>query len=211
MKPNIVFWYDFASTYSYLTAMRVDAAAERAGVTVDWRPFLLGPIFKSQGWTTSPFNIYPAKGRYMVRDITRIAAERGLRFQMPEVFPANGLPAARLAIAAGPLGATAAFSRAVFEAQFARGEAIADDGVLDACLAAAGIDPGFVKPLAGEAQVKSDLRHNTEAAQALGIFGAPSFTTADGELFWGDDRLEAALRWATTRRDAAAAERSDSA
>ena len=79
MKPTLVFWYEFASTYSYLSAMRIEAEAERAGVAIEWRPFLLGPIFKAQGWTTSPFNIYPAKGRYMVRDIERLAAARGLQ------------------------------------------------------------------------------------------------------------------------------------
>jgi 2-hydroxychromene-2-carboxylate isomerase len=57
MKPKIVFWYEFASTYSYLSAMRVDDEAARVQVAVDWKPFLLGPIFKSQGWETSPFNI----------------------------------------------------------------------------------------------------------------------------------------------------------
>ncbi|HVZ05541.1 2-hydroxychromene-2-carboxylate isomerase [Hyphomicrobium sp.] len=197
MKPTLIFWYEFASTYSYLTAMRIDAEGARAGVAIEWRPFLLGPIFKSQGWTTSPFNVYPAKGRYMVRDITRIASERGLPFRMPETFPANGLKAARLAIAARGWGATAAFSRAVFEAQFAGGEDISDDDVLAACLTRVGLDPASVWPRIMDDSVKAALKRNTEMAQGLGIFGAPSFTTADNELFWGDDRLAEALRWAS--------------
>ena len=69
----IDFFYEFASTYSYITAMRIAPLAQAAGVTVRWRPFLLGPIFKAQGWDTSPFNLYPAKGRYMVRDCERQA------------------------------------------------------------------------------------------------------------------------------------------
>ena len=73
---RISFWYDFASTYSYLAAMRIDSLAAAAGVEVAWRPFLLGPIFKAQGWDSSPFNIYPAKGRHMVRDLERTAAAR---------------------------------------------------------------------------------------------------------------------------------------
>ena len=77
---KLEFWYDFGSTYSYLTAMRIDRLAAASGIDVVWRPFLLGPIFKAQGWATSPFNVYPAKGRYMVRDIERIAAAR-------ETFP----------------------------------------------------------------------------------------------------------------------------
>ena len=130
MKPTVVFWYEFASTYSYLSAMRIEAEAERVGALIEWRPFLLGPIFKAQGWTTSPFNIYPAKGRYMVRDIERLAMARGSVFTMPDVFPCDSLKAARLAIAAQSVNGIAAFSRSVFSAQFAHGLNIAD-GLLD--------------------------------------------------------------------------------
>ena len=69
---KVEFWYEFASTYSYPAAMRVEQTAKEAGVGLVWRPFLLGPIFGSQGWNDSPFNIYPAKGRYMWRDMARI-------------------------------------------------------------------------------------------------------------------------------------------
>ena len=95
--PRLEFWYDLASTYSYLSAMRIEAMAAKPGVDLEWRPFLLGPIFKAQGWTSSPFNLYPVKGQYMVRDITRIAADRGIPFVMPEPFPAHSLLAVRIA------------------------------------------------------------------------------------------------------------------
>ena len=68
------FWFDFASTYSYPAAMRDRGAGGTAGVSVRFRPFLLGPIFKAQGWASSPFNIYPAKGRNMWRDLERLCA-----------------------------------------------------------------------------------------------------------------------------------------
>src|SRR5262249_2291734 len=55
------FWFEFASTYSYPAAMRVEEAARAAGVPLAWRPFLLGPIFGAQGWNDSPFNVYPVK------------------------------------------------------------------------------------------------------------------------------------------------------
>ena len=92
--------------------MRIGALAEDAGVRVRFRPFLLGPIFQAQGWTTSPFNLYAAKGRNMWRDLERLCADLGLPFRRPDPFPQNSLLAARVALAG--LGRTEAqeFSRA---------------------------------------------------------------------------------------------------
>jgi 2-hydroxychromene-2-carboxylate isomerase len=129
-RRKLEFWYDFASTYSYLSAMRIEALAGAAGVDVAWKPFLLGPIFAAQGWTTSPFNLYPAKGRNMVRDIERIAAARGLRFALPAKFPQNSLMAARLALVGTEEGWVAPFTRAVYAAEFADGADISDRATL---------------------------------------------------------------------------------
>jgi 2-hydroxychromene-2-carboxylate isomerase len=199
---RLTFWYEFASTYSYLSAMRIEAAAAAAGVEIAWQPFLLGPIFKAQGWTTSPFNIYPAKGRYMVRDVGRIAAARGLAFQMPDPFPANALKAARLAVVGTEQGWVAPFSKAVFAAEFAHGKDIASETELQAILEGLGLDAPRILKRSNEGDIKEGLRTATGRAAALGIFGAPTFITEDGELFWGDDRLELALAYAREQNPA---------
>ena len=93
--PTLDFWFDFASTYSYPAAMRIAPLAAEAGVAVRYRPFLLGPIFKAQGWDSSPFNVYEAKGRHMWRDLERLCADLALPFRRPESFPQNSLLAAR--------------------------------------------------------------------------------------------------------------------
>jgi len=191
----LTFWFEPASTYSYLSAIRIADLATAAGVAVAWRPFLLGPIFKAQGWTTSPFNLYPAKGRYMVRDIERIAAERRLAFRLPQPFPAASLLAARLAVALDGHPHLPDFVRATYLASFADGRDIADPGVLADVLGRLGLDAAALLMRAGGEPVKQALRDNTEAAMACGVFGAPTFTASDGELFWGDDRLEQALAW----------------
>jgi 2-hydroxychromene-2-carboxylate isomerase len=194
--PKLDFWYEFASTYSYLAAMRIEKLAKEAGVAVAWRPFLLGPIFKAQGWDTSPFNIQLAKGKYMWRDLTRLCEEQGLpKFHIPAKFPQTSLAAARIALALDD-GARPAFSRAVYLAEFADGQDIGDAFVLEAILQKLGHDPRILLVKAGTQKIKDALRANTEEAQRLGIFGAPTFVLSSGEMFWGNDRLEQALAWA---------------
>jgi 2-hydroxychromene-2-carboxylate isomerase len=187
--PALDFFYDFASTYSYIAAMRIAPLAERAGVALRWRPFLLGPIFKAQGWDTSPFNLYPAKGRYMVRDCERQCADLGLAFRLPEAFPASSLLASRVALVALEEGWGEDVSRAVYRAEFAEGRNIGDPEVIADVVRALGHDAKAALARAQSDGIKAKLRAETEEAQRLGIFGAPSFVAA-GELFWGNDRLE---------------------
>src|SRR6185437_9324898 len=196
-KPTLDFWFEFASTYSYPAAMRISPLAEAAGVAVRWRPFMLGPIFKVQGWTTSPFNLFPAKGRNMWRDLERVCADLSLPpMRRPEPFPQNSILAARVALIglAQPWGED--FCRAVFSAEFADGRRIDDPETMSAILSMLKVEPSAVLGAAVSDDNKPRLRVQTEEAQRLGLFGAPSFSTADGELFWGNDRLEQALAWA---------------
>jgi len=197
MSARLDFWFDFASTYSYPAAVRIGALAAHAGVRVRFRPFLLGPIFKAQGWTTSPFNLYPAKGRHMWRDLERLCADLNVPFRRPDPFPQNSLLAARVSLAALDHGWGEAFCVALFRAQFGDGRRIDDAGAIGEVLAGLQIDPQPVLAAARSEANKARLRAQTEEAQQRGLYGAPSFTTADGELFWGNDRLEPALRWAS--------------
>jgi 2-hydroxychromene-2-carboxylate isomerase len=194
--PQLTFWYEFASTYSYLSAMRIEEEAAAAGVDIVWQPFLLGPIFHAQGWNTSPFNLYPAKGRYMVRDIGRTASARGIDFHLPDPFPMNSLKAARLAILGSEEGWVAPFSKAVFAAEFADRRDISDPAVLQQILEGLGLDAAQALTRSSDPEIKERLRAVTADAEARGIFGAPTFETPDGELFWGDDRLQDALAYA---------------
>jgi 2-hydroxychromene-2-carboxylate isomerase len=193
--PAIDFFYEFASTYSYIAAMRIAPLAQAAGVTVRWRPFLLGPIFKAQGWDTSPFNLYPAKGRYMVRDCERQCTALGLTLRVPDPFPQNTLLAARVATAALAEGWGEDFSRAVYRAEFAEGRNIGQPEVIATIVRELGHDGEASLARAQSEAIKQSLRAATEEAQRLEIFGAPSFIAA-GELFWGNDRLEQALDFA---------------
>jgi len=190
--PAAEFWYEFASTYSYPAAMRVAALAAARGVVLRWRPFLLGPIFAARGIADSPFNLDAAKGRYMWRDLNRVCAAIGLPLRRPAPFPQNSLLAARVALAlAEP--SRPEFSRAVYRAQFDAGLPIAEPATLAAILEAMGLDAGAALDQAASAPVKDELRRQTARAQEIGLFGAPNLVMADGEIFWGNDRLEAGL------------------
>ena len=194
--PMIDFWFDFASTYSYPACMRAEALAKDGGVTIRYRPFLLGPIFKAQGWDTSPFNVYESKGRYMWRDLERLCADLSIPFAKPAPFPQNSLLAARVALAGEGEAWRNKFCHAVFRAHFGEGRRIDDPAVIGEVLESVGAPARSVLELAQSDPIKLKLRTQTEEAGRLGIFGAPSFVTADGELFWGNDRLETAIAWA---------------
>jgi len=189
----ITFWFEFASTYSYIAAERMRA---RGAVppAVTWRPFLLGPIFKEQGLTTSPFVTWPVKGAYMWRDLERLTARDGLPFRRPAVFPQNSVLAARVATAHAEAPWFADFACGVFRAEFGEGRDIALTATVADVLDGLGVDADGALAAAEAPATKAALRAATADAQAAGLFGAPSFTVGD-ELFWGQDRLDDALAW----------------
>jgi 2-hydroxychromene-2-carboxylate isomerase len=193
--PVVDFWYEFASTYSYPAAMRVEALAGARGIALNWRPFLLGPIFAARGMADSPFNLHAAKGRYMWRDLRRVCDGLGLPLRRPEPFPQNSLLAARVALAIEG-DVRPEFSRAVYAAEFGEGQSIAEPSTIVAVIERLGLNSGAILERAASGPIKDALRRETELAGRLGIFGAPNLVTADGEVFWGNDRLEDGLDWA---------------
>jgi 2-hydroxychromene-2-carboxylate isomerase len=196
--PRIDFWFEFASTYSYPAAMRIEALAAARGVELAWRPFLLGPIFASRGMLDSPFNLNAAKGRYMWSDLSRICARLGLTLNRPEPFPQNSLLAARVALAVDP-ARRGEFARAVYAAEFADGAPIGERSTIAGILEAMGLPGAEVLARATSEAIKDALKRETAQAERLGIFGAPNLVTEDNELFWGNDRLEEGLDWAVAK------------
>ncbi len=194
---NVEFWFEFASTYSYPAALRIENCAAELGLGVRWRPFLLGPIFREQGWNDSPFNLYQAKGRYMWRDLERTCQVQRIPFRRPSEFPRNGLLAARVACRFSEAPWIPDFIRAVYRANFEEDSDISSAETVGHCLARSGEDPAAILEEARSPDSKARLRKQSEQAVQLGIFGAPSFLVGR-ELFWGNDRLEEALRWAVS-------------
>ena len=197
---TFTFWFEFASTYSYPAAMKLEHLAAERDIEVHWQPFLLGPIFQAQGWNDTPFKLFPAKGRYMWRDIERLCERDGIRFHRPSQFPRSGLLAARIVNWHAQEPWVPAFVRSVYRANFEHDQDIADPAVIANCLAEAKLDAEVLLKQSRRPEVKESLRKATERAQALGIFGAPFFMAGD-EPFWGYDRMEQALDWYEARMD----------
>jgi 2-hydroxychromene-2-carboxylate isomerase len=190
----IEFWYDFASGYSYPAAMRIEKLCA-GDPEIAWRPFLLGPIFAAEGFDDSPFNLFPARGRYMWRDLERTCESVGIPLQRPSVFPRNSVLAARVALLAAEEGWAPSFTRAIYTANFAEDRSIESQDEILKVLGALGRDAQTLCERAESPERKPLLRAQTERAMELGIFGAPTFFVGT-EMFWGNDRLEQAIAWA---------------
>lgn len=190
------FWFDLASPYSALGAFRVEGLCRAAGVPLDWKPFLLGPIFTAQlGIKDSPFNTQPIRGKYMFRDLERLGEKYGVELRRPTPFPQRSLLANRVACVARTHPWCGDFVRGVFRTEFTDGQDIGSPTVIELVLKSIGVDPGPVLAKAESDEVKKQLRDFTEQAASLGVFGAPN-SIVNGELFFGQDRLEDAVAWA---------------
>ena len=194
-RAMIEFWFDFGSNYSYLSMMRIDASAAEHDLRVIFKPFLLGPIFKSFGWDTSPFVLQQKKGEYTWRDMERQCAKFGMAWNKPSVFPRRALLPSRIAVMAHAQPWLGAFCRRVMAMNFVEDREVDDEAAISEVLAALGLEPGRWIALAQSEEGKAALRAQGEEAIKLGIFGAPTFFVGS-EMFWGNDRLEDAIGFA---------------
>lgn len=195
---EIEFWYEFASGYSHISAHRIERLTHQHNLSIIWRPFLLGPIFKSQGWDTSPFNIYETKGEYMWKDLERQCNKYNVPYSRPSEFPRMSLLAARVALVAVDQGWCPEFSKRVFMANYALDRDISYPDIIAEIITDIGRDAETILRLSQSAENKMKLRSRVQEAMNKGIFGAPSFIV-NNELFWGNDRLEDAVEYCLSR------------
>lgn len=196
---KIEIWFDFASNYSYLSAMRIEELARAREVGVIWRPFLLGPVFKSIGMDNSPFVTQKLKGAYVWTDMERQCRKYGLGWTRPTSFPRRSILPARIATFADGKPWQAEFIRGVMRLNFVEDRDIEDHAALSEVLASLGQDGPAVIAAAESDDVKQTLRDRTAEAQQRDVFGAPTFFVGD-EMFWGNDRLDDALELAASQR-----------
>lgn len=186
MKAPIDFYFDFSSPYGYFAAEKIEPFAAKHGRTVNWRPTLLGAVFKVTGG--KPLPEWPLKGEYAKHDMVRSARFLGLPFKLPSPFPVGTVSACR-AFYAAPKDKQAPLAKALYRAYFVDGQNI---GEAETVLSITG-SLGF-KPDLADSSLKEKTKSEVEASIGRGVFGSPYFIV-DGEAFWGIDRLDQLDRW----------------
>ncbi|MFZ6677969.1 2-hydroxychromene-2-carboxylate isomerase [Undibacterium sp. Tian12W] len=190
--PVIDFWFEFGSNYSYLSVMRIEQDAARAGVRVRWQPFLLGPIFQALGWETSPFVLQKAKGDYVWIDMERQCHKYGLPWKKPSNFPRSAILPLRVSVLGAEQNWMAEYCRRIMQINFAHDRDIDNKEVVAAVLNDMGLPATEIIAQALSDDNKLKLRRQTEIAMSKGIFGAPTFFVGE-HMYWGNDRLDDAL------------------
>jgi 2-hydroxychromene-2-carboxylate isomerase len=198
-SSRLELWFDFGSSYSYLSVMRIDELARRLDVKIVWKPFLLGPIFKSLGWDSSPFVLQKEKAAYIWRDMERQCEEYYVPWTRPTQFARRTLLPMRVALLGAAEPWIGDFSRRVMQINFVEDREVDAPEVVREVLDALGLPSQDLLSAAQADDNKLRLREQTEQARRRGIFGAPTFF-AGPEMFWGNDRLEDALRFAASGR-----------
>lgn len=195
MNAAIEFYFDFSSPYGYLASHKVDQLAAKHGRTVDWRPMLLGAVFKQTGG--APLTMIPLKGDYSKRDFLRSARYHGIDdFRMPSPFPIPTQAAARIMLwtKANDPSLGIRIAKALYRGYFFDGRDISNADTAADIAALAGADRAGARASVDDPAMKEALKREVDGAIARGVFGSP-FIFVDGEPFWGLDRFDQIDRW----------------
>ena len=188
MTKTVEFFYDFGSPTVYLAATQLPILANRVGATINWRPILLGGVFKLTG-NQSPA-VIAAKADYMNDDLQRFAKRYGVPFNWNPYFPINTLALMRGAVAyQDDAAVSSTYREAIFTAIWVEERNLNEPDVIGQVLSDAGLDPGELMERIGQQTVKDQLTDNTEQAVNRGVFGAPTFFVGE-QMFFGQDRLD---------------------
>jgi 2-hydroxychromene-2-carboxylate isomerase len=194
MAAPIDFYLDFSSPYAYLASTKIDELAAKHKREVNWRPFLLGAVFKIT--KSAPLVNFPLKNEYVRRDWERSARAFGIQYKLPTPFPFLSVAAARAFYWLNGRDPALArkFAKAVFSAAFVDAKDVTPAETVAEIAATLGVSKSDTLAALNDEQVKDKLRQEVDAAIERGVFGAP-FIFVDGEPFWGSDRLEQVDRW----------------
>jgi len=192
MPVTVDYYMTLNSPWTYLGSALLAEIARRNDVTINIKPCKFGPIFEQTGGLPLPKRS-PQRRAYRMMDLKRWREVRGIPLTLePKHFPCDDLAATRLVIAARLQGKDAhRLSTELGRALWEREETLADPATISSAAQRAGLDTAELRAGA-PSDTKLDVLHEqfTKEALTAGVFGAPSFVLASGEIFWGQDRLE---------------------
>jgi len=188
MKPIIDFYWDLGSTNTYFALKLLPPIAQKYGAAINWHPFNLGHVFKSNDYVLMKEPRDKLNNRY--DDLMRWAKKYDLPFIRPKNFPIKTARALRGAIAMRDWDLELPFIEAIFSAYWEQdnGE-IGEYSELRKIAESLGVDPDKFESRSEGEEVRQALIESTNTARARGIFGAPSMIVGD-ELYWGKDRMD---------------------
>lgn len=193
VAKQIDFWFSLGSTYTYLSAMRCAELCENSGVAVHWRPFQLRSILEELNGM--PFKEGSPKTRYMWHDIGRQSKKLGLKPILPAHYPnAEAHLANRVARIGFDEGWGYQFVQNFYRRWFETENCTMKESDIASCIAGADQTPTDILERAKLSETLAKLERETDEARKLGIFGSPTFSVGN-EIFWGDDRLEDAVKY----------------
>ncbi len=190
MSKTIDYYYALASPWTYLGGQRLERIAGQAGATINFKPVNLGSVFPVSGGLPLGKRA-PQRQAYRLAELARWRDFLELPIVLqPAFFPVNEVLAAGMVIAARRAGLdTGRLTNAILSAVWAEERSIADAGTLRAIAGENGMDGEALLAAAESDEVADDYAADTAEAIELGVFGAPTYVH-DGQLYWGQDRLD---------------------
>lgn len=191
------FYFEFSSPYGYIASQLADGFEKRIGRPLEWRPMLLGPVFKLTGG--APLLSIPLKGEYSKHDFARSARLHKVPFKFPQKFPINTVAACRAFywVHDRDVAKAKELAKRLYLAYFAEGRDISEAATVVEIAKSLGIDAQALAAALDDPALKERTKHEVDAAIAHGVFGSPYFVI-DGEPFWGVDRMPMAEEWVKT-------------
>ena len=194
--PELEFFYDCSSPWTYFAFTRVVPMMEQLGVPVRWRPVLVGGIFNAvnQEVYSAREAMFSGENKrrldYYIKDMQDWARLCGVRAAMPPGHPINSVKAMRGAFFAEEQGLVVPYSRAVFETYWSSDTPdVSSDKVLTNICTAVGLDAqGFFDAITSQ-EYKDRLRANTDEVIARGAYGSPTMFINGDDMYFGNDRL----------------------
>lgn len=190
MPRTIDYYFSLASPWAYIGHAPFTAIAGRHGLAVNHKPIFLGRVFAETGGQPLPQR-HPARQRYRMVELQRWREKRGLSFNLrPKFWPFEVALADRFVIAVMSAGKDPdEFLRRAFKGIWEEDRNLADPLVIAELAEASGLDSTSLLKSAQGDMTEALYALNLENAVAQDVFGSPAYVL-DGEVFWGQDRLE---------------------